>query len=260
MAVTNAAGRIHAYLQKVEGVDGNISMHDGMVLLFDSGTAASDNEKLRQLALQTELVLRQVDTVERLAKSKGVPEGIYARYLMQVRDGFSHGAMNATFQHLRSCATPEVLIVLEWLAFYLPPDQSDFVDSQSIRKLVDDLLAVRHDPAIGRLPEGLREFLSKHLDAVLAALSNFGITGCDPLTEAVQSFAMGVVLMDSRVKAQADSASTEARTYLKKASNALKSAAEVAATGGKGAEGIIKVYELADKSGPLLLGLFQSGN
>jgi hypothetical protein len=110
------------------------------------------------------------------------------------------------------------------------------------------LREARNDPVVNELPDHLRAFVTRHLDAMLSALADYELSGSVPLQKAVRDFVIDSVAHDSAVDDELKQATAPEKAAVKKASSAIGRAVEVVVSSGKVADALQKLISLADKA------------
>ncbi len=224
-------------------------MVEGLTQVFAIPAAKGDLEASRAVSQRVELLLRQVDLAERACTSRGVPPGLFARQVTQVRNGLNPRALSANFDHLRQHVLPDVRLAFEWMAFVLPPEDGSPIEPAALKDLIDRLQEARNDPLLDSLPEALRAFTIESLDSLLAAFSNYELTGIAPLQQAVMNIATTAATMDLEAVAEVNDAPAETKSYWQRIKSVLSGAVAATVASGKAAEGLEKVLKLAEQTG-----------
>lgn len=249
MAATNAAARVRAYIAKATTLPSNKPMIEGLAILF-RGPPSGDSVTVTRLAVRDmEVFLQQVDFAESTCQKLNIPTELYAAQVTQVRRAFSAAAIPQKFSHVQEHLGGDVQSTFAWMAFHLPAEESNPIEADALAELIAALADVRNDPTIDELPVELRAFTIKHLDSLLAALAAYEMAGSAPLQRAVIDLATDLATHDSSIEVEQSEATSKGKSFLKKASDAIRKTVEMVSTTGKTAESVEKILKLADRFG-----------
>lgn len=244
----NAAERIKGLVDRVDSVNPTLTLIEGFRQLLGYRSADAEREHARCM----EALLLQVDLAEAQLISSAFPEELFRRQFGKVREAFRPALMHQPFSHARTNLDEAARLCVHWTAFALP-DEGDVVESQKAKDLTTLLDELLGNALLADLPQSVRNVVEVHLRAILDALAMVDITGPEPLQKAAKAAATDLVIHADEIDAYAKSAPEQQSGFMKKCGSALKQAMEAASLGGKGAEGVEKIWKLVTERGPQAL-------
>jgi hypothetical protein len=250
MAGVNAAQRIVDCLIRRSQIGPNASMIDGLKTLFDYIPI----EPYREHSKRLELLLTQIDAVESSLKNLSFPEHLYSQRVNTARNAFSPSALNNSWSHVLNNVTPDVELAFMWAA-YAMPDEIDQLDASTLAEFKEQIISLKSDPMLAKLPPTLRDLITKYFESILDAISTYSITGNAPFEKAATDLTVKIILEKDTLEAETTQVTKEAEPFFKQAKSFIKKTVDVVVATGKGADAIDKVLKLATEKGPLLLEL-----
>lgn len=253
MPGVNAAQRLVDYLAKTKTISPQLPMVEALEKFFDYTPIEHHREHARRL----ELLLAQIDCVVDGLQKQGFPTHLYETQVGKARNAFTPSALNSQWNHVIAHVTPDVELAFMWAAYALPDDDDQIIDA-ILNDLSEEINSLKSDSMLAKLPQAFRDLITKYLDAILDAISNYSITGSEPLQKAVKDLAVKIILEEELLNAESSHVTKEAEPYFKKTKLFIKKTVDVVVAAGKGADGIDKVWKLVSDRGPLILELFNS--
>lgn len=248
MPGVNAAQRIVDCLIKRSQIGPNASMIDGLKTLFDY----TPIEPYREHSKRLELLLTQIDSVENELKNLSFPEHLFSRQVSVARNAFSPSALNNSWSHVLNHVTPDIELAFMWAAYAIP-DEVDQLDPSTLAEFKEEIISLKSDPMLAKLPPMLRDLISKYFDNILEAISTYSITGNAPFEKAATDLTVKIIVEKDTLEAETTQVTKEVEPFFKQAKSFIRKTVDVVVATGKGADAIDKVLKLATEKGPLLL-------
>lgn len=248
MPGVNAAQRVVDCLVITSQINSNVSMLDGLKILFNY----TPTEPFREHSQKLELLLSQIDFVENNLKSLDFPEHLSFQQISSARNAFSTSALNNSWSHVKNHITPDVELAFKWAAYALA-DEANQIDDATLASLREEINSLKSDPLLAKMPPTLRDLITKYLNAILEAIVAYPLAGRAPFQKAAEDFAVKIIVENDALVAETTHVSKEAESFYKTAKNVIKKTFDVVSTTSKGVEAIDKIWKIAADRAPILI-------
>lgn len=226
MSGQNAATRVHDVIQHAAAINGKTPVVDGLFELFNLGHVIPGVGAGRQAAQRMNQLLDQIDMVATGLTSAGVPNSLWNDPLEQARQGFSPTLLGGEWAQVMANFSPEVLMMLQWAGFVLPPDDGA-ADHTQVGQLLLDVEEVMMLAEQIELPEVLRQFVSSHLRSLQEGLRVSTVTGMRPLREAIKTVAGDLALRQETINRAVAGLPADAHAICNRVTSSIKKAMEL---------------------------------
>lgn len=182
----NPLGRVHRLVEQLVATPAGGETSFATRLLAISNLAETPSDEHVNVAADVAKAIRDqlkwgMDELRRL----GVPGELYDGRLDALGRAFSVSALAHNYQNVRQEFSTKMTVTLGWAAWTIGDTEAEVTDEERA-DLSKSLAAVREELVRTEgIPEWLRDFVNRNLDAIERALREYQVSGPQPLSSAV---------------------------------------------------------------------------